>query len=174
MSAWTVVGHVELSSAQPSITFNNIPQTGTDLLCLVSANTTSNDVNMQFDLNGGNGGGGRNLVGVGSGSAITQTQASGFFQWISSRINTANTFANGLIYITNYASTTQVKSILTDGVSEENSAAGYQIMTSALYNSTSAITSLNLRVQLDLNMLQYSSATLYTITKGSSGGVTVS
>lgn len=173
MSAWTVIQHIELSSAQANITFSSIPQTYTDLICLVSANTTINDANLVYFFNGTTANHSvRNLLGVGSGNGISQS-GTGALQWASSRVGTSNTFASGSIYIPNYTSANP-KSTSTEGVSEENATGAYQILTAGLFNSSAAITQLTLQVSSGQNLIQNSSATLYGITRGSSGGVTVS
>ncbi len=171
MSAWTKIAHTELPSAQSEITFDNIPQSYTDLIIFCSLRAQSNDMNFYYKFNNDTGNiSGRNLVGVGSGTAITQSGS--VMQIHSSRIGTSDTFGNAVIYVPNYTSNLGKYSGV-DGVSEEDSAASYQHIVSAYWNDTSAITRVDIYPQFN-NLVQYSSATIYGISKGSSGGVTVS
>lgn len=83
---------------------------------------------------------------------------------------TANTFGNSATYIANYASTTQAKSFSTDAVTEENATDAYQFILAQLWNSTDAITSLELTPRFGSNWVQHSSATLYGIRKHNTAG----
>jgi hypothetical protein len=73
---------------------------------------------------------------------------------------TASTFGSGLIYIPNYAGSTN-KSYLTDWVTENNATAAYAGFTAGLLSNTAAITD----VTLTGSFVQYSTATLYGISK---------
>jgi hypothetical protein len=170
MSAWTVIGHVELTSSN-TITFSSIPQTYTDLVLLVSDRSdraASNDA-LILKLNGSTSTG-RRLYG--SGSTVTSTANPDPLD--SADTSTANSFSNIIFYIANYASTTTNKSWFADGVQENNATSAHQSITAGLYASNSAVTSLSVQPETGTNLKQYSSATLYGILKGSSGGVTVS
>jgi hypothetical protein len=85
--------------------------------------------------------------------------------------STANTFSNSSIYIPNYRAST-AKSISVDTSTERNTVNSINAIVAGLWNSSDAITSLTLTAEVG-NFAQYSSATLYGITKGSNG-VTVS
>ena len=78
--------------------------------------------------------------------------------------NTANTFSNTSIYISNYASSSY-KAISLDIAKETNQATNDSMneMMSALFSSTTAISSITLNAS---SFVQYSSVTLYGITKG--------
>lgn len=179
-----VIQHQELASAQASFEFTSIPQIFTDLY-------------VAFSLRNDRGVGATSYAGLtingnytnlsqrildGNGSvANSYTYTSGtypVFFYIPGSHYTASTFGNGGIYIPNYAGST-AKSISVDCVSENNSTTAYQTLQAALYNSSTAITSLgfiSLNSELGAagNLVQYCSATLYGITKGTSNGVTVS
>ena len=83
---------------------------------------------------------------------------------------TANTFNSTTFYIPNYAGSTN-KSFSFDQVNENNTTAANQVLGSVLWSNTAAITSISL-TSPGYNFVQYSTASLYGITKGS-GGATV-
>jgi hypothetical protein len=144
-----------------SIDFTSIPATYTDL-CLKFSTRYSLDLNT-FDLkiNGVTTSQTARRV-LGSGSAASsstytevQTNPSG---------STASTFGNGEIYFPNYAGSSN-KSISIDVVSENNATLAYSILEAWLWSSTAAITSISLTARSVANFVQYSSATLYGISK---------
>jgi hypothetical protein len=171
MSGWTVISHIRLNSAN-TITFNSIPQTYTDLILLVSDRSdraATNDA-LIIRLNNTTSTG-RRLYGSGS----TTTSTANPDPLNASDTATANTFSNIMFYIPNYSSTTINKTWYADGVQENNSSTNaYQSITGGLYASNSPVTSINLAPETGTNLKSGSSATLYGITKGSSGGVVVS
>jgi len=84
--------------------------------------------------------------------------------------STASTFGNTSIYFTNYAGSSN-KSFSLDGVRENNATSSTQQIQASLWSSTAAIT--NLSFTIVGNFVQYSTASLYLVTKGS-GGASVS
>lgn len=175
-----VIQHIELGSAQSSITFSNIPQTYTDLLLVTSIRDTSGGFQLLLlDINGSSSNRKwRSLFGNGVGGVGSQTETSG---------NPANTIAlvNGAVggpisvvaytsaqlYFPNYSGSS-FKSFSADSVTENNSTENYNFIEAGLWEQNSAITSLT--VKTTNTVAAGSSATLYGILKGSSGGVTVS
>jgi hypothetical protein len=83
---------------------------------------------------------------------------------------TSSTFGNQQIYIPNYTSTAS-KSISIDSVAENNATLGNQQIVAGVFNQAAGITSL--KFTCGANFAQYSTASLYTVTKGS-GGASVS
>jgi hypothetical protein len=172
-----IIQHQELGSAQASITFSSIPQTFTDLLIFTSCRTAHTGPvwdSIRFSFNGVNTDQtNRYLYGDGAlaASAAESSALIGF--GANSNSATSNTFSNASAYIPNYTAAI-AKSISSDGVAENNGTTGGQIIIANLWNSTAAITSITLTPNSATNFLQYSSATLFGILKGSSGGVTVS
>jgi hypothetical protein len=174
MSAWTVIQHIEVpSGGQASILFSSIPATYTDLLLVYSgrqetATGASVYINPnQLTTNQST----KYLEGEGSGTPASGTLARIFTADTPSNA-TANTFSNTMVYIPNYAGSTN-KSFSIDSVSENNATTAYQRISAGLWSVTDAITSLEI-IMPSGDIEQYSSATLYGIAKGSSGGVTVS
>lgn len=174
MSAWTVIAHTEVGSGgQAEIEFASISGTFTDLLLLTSTRQEKSGVNIgriQFNSSTSNFTL-RYLEGNGS-SATSASNNNAFAALVQGSDSTANTYTNNSIYISNYAGSTN-KSYSVDTVTENNATSAFQHLQAGLWSNTAAIT--NIKIAPDSgDFEQYSSATLYGITKGSSGGVTVS
>ena len=75
--------------------------------------------------------------------------------------NTSNTFSNISVWIPNYAGSNQ-KSMSIDSVGENNATDSYQVLTAGLYNQTTAISQVSLRIASS-NIAQYSTAYLYGV-----------
>jgi hypothetical protein len=172
-----IIQHTELSSSQSSITFSSIPQTYTDLVIKLSTRSTSTGggtVDIRININGGGSGNNitnRLLYGTGS-SVASVTNSTAEAGFANNAGATANTFASNEIYFPNYTSNV-AKSFSLESVQETNATGASQMILAGLWNSTSAITSITFTM-LSSNFDTYTSATLYGILKGSSGGVTVS
>lgn len=176
----TLIQHTELGSAASSITFSSIPQTYTDLLLVVSPklsyaattaslgvflNSAASDTSYRW------------LRGNGSTAASGSDSSRQDFYIGEAPANssTSNTFGNYQILIPNYTGSQQ-KSMSSDGVGENNATTAYPYISAGLCSKTAAVTSVTVRgfEGTSGDLVQYSSATLYGITKGSAGGVTVS
>ena len=162
------------SGGAADITFNSIPDQYDDLVVMVSSRSsrsfTSGDISLNLNGSASNFTG-RFLQGNGSsaGSLTTTTRVGA----TSGNTATANTFGNATIYIANYRSSAN-KSISTDSVSEHNATTIYQAIDANLWSVTDAITSITLQIDAGAgNFMQYSSASLYGIKRGSSGEVEV-
>lgn len=170
-----VIEHIELASAQSSITFSNIPQTYTDLYVVLSsrgarAGEIADVLELSFNADSTNRTS-RRLYGTGS-SALSDSFTNGRIGLINATTSTSNTFSNTSIYIPNYASSV-AKSASIDNVMENNATVSFQEIFAFLWNDTDAITSVTLDLTND-NFVQYSSATLFGILAGSDGTTSVS
>lgn len=158
-----------------SIDFTGIPANGTDLLILCSICNTSGYATdfLKFRLNGDTANNYSYRTFYGNGSSITNDASTATNYAYAGEINsdgsTANTFGNAAIYIPNYAGSS-AKSYSSDAVTENNATAAKQWVLAGKWSGTAAITSLSI---IASSISQYSTASLYTITKGS-GGATVS
>ena len=180
----TLIQHTELASAQSAIVFNSIPTTFTDLYLVTSLRDGVSGVAdaMTIYFNASTSGYSvRRLFGNGSG-AFSDTEAKRSSTSAGSRIvvnsvagatATSNTFANNAIYIPNYRSGA-AKSVSADGVTENNATTSDLGIIAGLWSGTDAITTITIEPYSSVNFSQFSSATLYGITAGSSGGVVVS
>ena len=155
-----------------SIDFTSIPQTGTDLYLLVSSrHGISADYNLLMNFNGSSASfTTRSLQGTGSSVASTAPTAN-YMGYMNGANTTTNTFSSHAITLPNYSGATN-KSISVDCVQEQNGSFSYAQIIAGLRSNTAAITSLSIYPEGG-SFVQYSTASLYTITKGS-GGASVS
>jgi hypothetical protein len=159
------------SGGVASITFNSIPQTFTDLCIKHSTRSSaaSTDVDIFLQLNGDNASNYSTTRLYSQGSSVgTDRQSPTNVIRVAGTEGTSatsNTFASGEFYISNYASS-NYKSIIIDDVEESNTTTGfYMFLISGLWRSTSGVTSIYL-VPGSGSFVQYSTFTLYGITKG--------
>lgn len=154
-----------------SIDFTGIPNTYTDLI-LVYAGRSATDTSWNFNLkvNGVvTSMSARYVEGNGAGaSSGTRTIIAGIDD---SSGATANTFSNTMIYIPQYAASTN-KTFAIDTVAETNNATAYMEIAGGQWSSSAAITSLSIYAPSG-NLAQYSTASLYGINSGTSGGTVV-
>lgn len=158
------------------INFTSIPATYTDLLITISTRISYAGViaglyaNFNNDYTNGNYS--RRAL-SGNGSSVSSTSGASFIQigLAPGNNSTSNTFGNASLYIPNYAGST-TKSASVDNVTENNASEAYQWITAGLWNSTAAINSINIYSDGG-NHVQYATASLYGILKGS-GGASVS
>ena len=145
-------------------------------MLFISARTTANDgvvwydTKIEFNNNTSNLST-RVLYGTGSGVASI-TDATSILLRVNSNLSTASTFGNAIIYVSNYAGSTN-KSVSIDSVTENNSTAAFQAITAALWADTAAITSVKATAKTG-NLDVGTTISLYKITKGSDGIVTTS
>lgn len=156
-----------------SIDFTSIPSTYTDLCVFLSGRSTAsfdrrilrlrfNNSSTASDYTG------RDITGNGT-SPGSNTQTAGSSSYIQvydlpAANATANTFGNIMIYVPNYASTSNYKSVSVDAVAENNATAAIMSLLAGLYNQNTAISQINLLPDSG-NFAQYSSAYLYGIVK---------
>lgn len=171
-----IIQHQELASAQASITFSSIPQTYTDLCLLLSLRSSNANIfgihYLRFNGSTANYSS-RWLEANGSSVYSGTTTLAAYLGASVGNSTTANTFSNIAAYIPNYTSDS-AKTVSADTVGENNATTAYQTITASLWNVTNPITSIEVGFDGASTFLQYSSATLYGITKGSDGIVTVS
>lgn len=149
------------------IAFSNIPQIYDDLLIIVSGRSTRTTGNDWFFVAPNSSTANitsRMLWGDGT-TRYSDTVAD---IMIPDSSSTANTFGNAQIYISGYR-TSQNKSFSVDSVRENNGTFAAQQIIANLWSNTAAITSLNLVSVSGRNFVQYSSASLYGIKRGSDG-----
>jgi len=170
----TLVSTVTVGSGgAATIDFTSIPQTGTDLLVVISSR---NDIGAtayycRFNSDSGSNYNWIRLLGDGSTASSSAGPSTQFILQANNANDTANTFNNSSIYITNYAGSTS-KSVSIDTVKENNATAANQMIQAGNWSGTAAITTITLLPNSG-NFAQYSTASLYTIQKGS-GGASVS
>lgn len=158
------------------IDFTSIPQTYTDLMLVFSSRVSGSGFNNLYvtvnDI-ATSSYSTRFLDGTGSGvSSSNASPSTALFAGNSpSSSDTGNTFGSLSVYLPNYASTSANKAFSFDSVTENNATAAYQRIGAGLLSSTNAIVKISLATS-GSSFVQYSTASLYGITKGS-GGATV-
>jgi hypothetical protein len=158
-----------------TIDFTSIPQTGTDLMLVVShrnAGSATQD-SLILRINGSSAstyyskkieGNGATVLGGGQGP-IPNDQ----YPYSNSQSSTTSTFTTTQYYFPLY-SLTGTKNWTIDTMFENQGTGYQQIINSHYATSVSGITSISLNTGYTIS--QYSTASLYTITKGSGGAIT--
>jgi hypothetical protein len=152
-----------------SVTFNNIPQTFTDLKLVVSSRSNdgtavwdwwsinfNNDVSTSYS----------STWFWGDTSPATSRASNSTFLQVSEGGNaagaTANTFGNTEVYISNYSGS-NYKSIISDAVNETNAAGAGKAINAHLWRNTSGITSVKFTSSNSASFVQYSTFSLYGV-----------
>jgi hypothetical protein len=158
------------SGGATTITFNNIPQTFTDLKVVVSVRTNGSGFydNLLFTVNGNTSNYSvTRLFGDGSGNVYTDRFSGQSFIYageVNGNTAVANSFGNVECYINNYTGST-LKQVLFDNQNETNATAAYIGQHAGLWQNTAAITSISFTVGGN-TFQQYSTFSLYGITRG--------
>ena len=150
-----------------SIDFTSIPQTYTDLAIYFSTRDNGGGTlnNTQLTFNGNASSYTEKLVyGNGASAASANHPSQGYldFMYSNQAGSTANTFANGFIYVPNYAGSSN-KSVSVDSVTENNATTAIAALTAGLWSNTAAINRVTLTAGGGQSFLQYSSAYIYGV-----------
>lgn len=167
MPTFTQIGSAVVvgSGGQASIDFTSIPSTYTDLQInwILRTNNDPDAGNYGLVAIAFNGSTSnitrRNILGTGS-SALSQNATNAQIA-IDGLNNTASTFANGMIYLPNYAGSTN-KSASSDNIMEQNSTAAFSALNAILWSQTAAINQITLSA-VSGSFVQYSTAYLYGV-----------
>jgi hypothetical protein len=153
------------SGGTANMTFSSIPSTYTDLVLKISGRTNVADYvdfcKVQFNGVATNQ---SERALRGNGSAANSYSDTLIYSATNGNTSTTSTFGNLELYIPNYAGSTN-KSVSLDGVNENNATAALAEMQAGLWSSTAAITSIALVPYTGTLWQQYSTATLYGISK---------
>jgi hypothetical protein len=154
------------SGGASSMDFTSIPSTYTDLILKTSARTSESNVYgaIQLKINGAATGKTLSIQGAGSGTPSSFTDPSNMVGLMNGNTSTSLTFASAEWYIPNAFGST-FKSISSDSVTENNATEAYARLTALLWQSTNAITSISLVPTSTSTFAQYSTASLYGISK---------
>jgi hypothetical protein len=166
-TTFTKIASVSVGSGgASSIDFTSIPSTYTDLVVKLSGRTTEASVyaGVYVSFNGtAYNSSGRLLEGDGS-SASSGTFSNGAISFIAGSTATSNTFGSTEVYIPNYAGSTN-KSYSSDGVGENNATLALAHLNAGLWSNTAAINQVTLDAYLTNTFVQYTTATLYGVSK---------
>ena len=148
--------------------FTSIPSTYTDLVLKISARSAyAAQYNFcALTLNSSaTGYSARYISGIGTTVSSSTGYTDKFRIDTDAASNTASTFGNAEVYIPNYAGSTN-KSLSLDWVYESNSTSNNELQLQAgLWSNTAAITSIKYENLNSSTFVQYSTATLYGISK---------
>ena len=145
-----------------SIEWTGIAGTGQDLLVVFSLRCTTSNATGSLTINGSDAD--RSwviLYGTGNGSGTNAYTSSNISAMQVENADTANTFSNGQLYISNYASSAN-KSMSVDSVTENNGTVAQSVLQAISWAQTAAITSLKLNARSG-NLAEFSTASLYKI-----------
>jgi hypothetical protein len=155
-----------LSTATASITFSGIPSTYKHLQVRGIVRPTSNNADMRLTLNSDSGSNYARHRLIGNGSSVDATGTAstayiGFFDANGLQTGTASVFGVAIIDILDYANTSKYKTVrILSG--NDNNGSGQVGLSSGLWQSTSATTTLTLVMSAG-NLDTYSSFALYGI-----------
>lgn len=150
-----------------TMAFTSIPSIYTDLALLYSLRSDSGSAadNAEITFNGSTSTySSKRLYGSGTGAASDSSATYTTSSFIVGDGATASTFGNGSLYLPNYAGGTN-KSFAIDAVNETNATAAFIGLYAHLWATTAAITSMQLKPNGGTIFKQYSTATLYGISK---------
>jgi hypothetical protein len=154
------------SGGAATMAFTSIPSTYTDLCVKISARTNRTNIadSILASLNGSSANFTWRLL-EGDGAGVYSVSGSTGLVGVATAANaTASTFSNCEFYIPNYAGSTN-KSISVDSVIEQNATTAYLDLNAVLWSNTAAINSITLSSSNSADFVQYSTATLYGISK---------
>ena len=168
---YELIQHQEVGAGgASSITFSGIPQIYTDLYLVVSARDgrsyPDDDFRITINNNTAVAYSNRRLSGNGSGvlsdGGSDTSHTYSYIGRLAAATATANTFGNASMYFSNYTSS-NAKSISSEGVSENNGTSTGMGITANLVNDTNPITSIKLEGYNNGTLLQYTTATLFGV-----------
>ena len=167
-NTYTLISSVTVGSGgAATMSFSSIPSTYTDLVLYTSLRSTTtgnaNDRAAIVTFNGSSTNYSARRLYAYDGTTTGSDTSSGIDIYYTGTTGTTSTFSNDLVYITNYAGSSN-KSISVDNASEQNSATkNWLALYAWLWSDSAAITSITLTPDAG-NFAQYSTAYLYGIT----------
>ena len=169
-TTYTLISSNTLSSSAASVTFSSIPATYTDLVLKVSvrgdAAVVSNNLYCRFNGDTGANYSYTQLYGNGATAASANGSPTNpsIYQGNVGASATASTFSNVEIYIPSYTAT-QKKPFSADSAHETNATTAYRSANALLWQTTSAITSIDITIAGGSSFVSGSSFYLYGISK---------
>ena len=159
-STYRPIATQTLGSAAATVTFSSIPGAYTDLVLIITPQSSSGTASVDIQLNGDTG---TNysltyLYGTGS-SAASGRDANTAIAGGGSAVATANIFLTNTVQIQNYSNTTTYKTLLM----RANNTAGNVLTAVSTWRNTAAITSISLKLATAVNFTTGSTFTLYGI-----------
>lgn len=170
--AITLISHTEVGSGgNATITLSSIPSTYDDLWLVcsirndpsISSNTT---LEVQFNSNTATNYSITSLRSRNNGTVTSTRLATQTFMEIGSLTQgNSNWYAMNTVYIPNYKNTSYNKQVIWDGYSPADGGVEFLNFSAGLWRNTAAINSIKIVNSSATNFSQYSTFTLYGITK---------
>ena len=171
-NTFELISSVTLSTPASTIDFTSIPSTYTDLCLQFSIRATNSSSSRAEDtvvlaLNNDTTGGNYTMRylrgdGSGAGSAVATGYAGAYAGEFNGSTSTASTFTSGMVYLPNYAGSTN-KSFSIDIVQEANQTTAYMQLHAGLWSNSSAINRLTFSNYNSNTFATYSTAYLYGV-----------
>jgi hypothetical protein len=153
------IASTTLSAGTASVTFSSIPQTYTDLILVVNTKIASLEDAHALVFNSDTATNYSNTGMLGTGTASASYRQPNIAKMDAGRVGTD--WSTSIFNIMNYSNTTTFKTVLSRGNS--TSSGSYVGLNVGMWRSTSAITSVLVKVYNDQTMLSGSTFTLYGI-----------
>jgi hypothetical protein len=174
--AITKIAQVDVGAGGASyISLSSIPATFTDLMVVASLRSNGTNGNIYIQPNFASSYDGAKWL-RGNGSAVSSDSVSTTLLAgvANESTQTTSTFSNVQLYIPNYASPTN-KSYFADTVQENNGSAAIQQLSAGSWSVSGVMNRLDIFVGIfgSTTILQYSSISLYGISKSGATGATV-
>jgi len=159
------IATVTASGSQSSVTFSSIPSTYKSLQLRILANDGgAGACSLNFNSDSGTNYAFHRLYGNGSLVSANGTASTTSLSYNSPSGSLSNIYAAAIVDIIDYASTSKYKTVKTfAGVDNNGGATSLAYLTSGLWQSTSAITSITITDQQGNNWTSSSTFTLYGI-----------
>jgi hypothetical protein len=171
--SYDALSTVTLSSATSSVTFAGIPSGYKHLQIRASAQCNratygTDDLNITFNSDTTTNYGYHRLFGDGATAQAGAASSTAFMQVLSGAgTGNGSTFASSIIDILDYANTNKYKTMRTLSGDDLNGLVagygGYAVLSSGLWRSTSAITSVSIVINTGASFTEYSSFALYGV-----------
>jgi hypothetical protein len=156
---------VTAAGGAADITFSSIPQDATDLVLLCSLIDASGNANMNIQINGNTGLVYSNRALYGSGTTTTSNNVVNSGDWTLGAMPGGGVIASSnLVYFPNYSGSA-AKTASAESVTEANASAAQQWLFAGSTSITGAISSIKIYSGSGGNLRQFSSVSLYKVTK---------
>jgi hypothetical protein len=168
-NSYESIATTTLATSTASVTFSSIPATYTHLQIRMiarddRASSTSDSGAFRFNSDSGNNYAYHALIGTGSTATVSavDTYSRGLIDRLTASTAGASTFGVAVLDILDYANTSKYKTVRILG-GYDNNGDGQIVLSSGLWQSTSAISSILIFPNVGSNWVQYSSFALYGI-----------
>jgi hypothetical protein len=164
--AYDLVSSVVVGSGGAStISFNNIPQTGKDIIlqCSLRVSDGNEAGFVRFNNSSATTYAHRFISANNSTPAVQVYNTTHFFLYWNDSSRTAGIFGSAEFSLLNYSSSTRFKSMSYNAITENNGTGKYQALGGGVFSSTTPVTSVQLIPQSSATFIENSTVSLYII-----------